>query len=54
MTSINPEGETTIGWSHYVYPESKLLDAVCVIADTASLRSSTFGTEHPAAIGPTS
>ena len=32
MTSINPEGETTIGWSHYVYPESKLLDAICVIA----------------------
>ena len=32
MASINPEGETTIGWSHYVYPESKLLDAICVIA----------------------
>jgi FlaA1/EpsC-like NDP-sugar epimerase len=32
MTSIDPEGETTIGWTHFVYPESKLLDALCVIA----------------------
>jgi FlaA1/EpsC-like NDP-sugar epimerase len=32
VTSIDPEGETTIGWTHYVYPESKLLDAVCVVA----------------------
>ena len=32
MTSIDPARETTIGWTHYVYPESKLLDVVCVIA----------------------
>jgi len=32
MASIDPEGETRIGWTHFVYPESKLLDALCVIA----------------------
>ena len=32
MAPIDGEGERTIGWSHYLYLESKLLDALCVIA----------------------
>ena len=32
MALTDPKGETTIGWSHFVYPESKLLDALCVVA----------------------
>jgi len=32
MASIEAGGEETLGWTHFVYPESKLLDAICVTA----------------------
>ena len=32
MALTDPKGEMTIGWSHFVYPESKLLDAFCIVA----------------------
>lgn len=32
MTLGNPDGERTIGWAHFVFPESKVVDALCVIS----------------------
>lgn len=32
MALTDPKDETAIGWSHFVYPESRLIDALCVVA----------------------
>jgi FlaA1/EpsC-like NDP-sugar epimerase len=32
MASIEAGGEKTLGWTHFVYPEFKLLDSLCVAA----------------------